>query len=947
MKKRYLAWWVGLMFCFSGSVTGAPSQSDLLPKNLRCEYRTDPLGIDTALPRLSWELESEGRGQKQTAYRILVADSTQILSLNQGNLWDSGRVESNETLHHVYQGTALTSRQRCTWKVRVWDQDRVPSDWSRPAHWEVGLLFPKDWQGRWISDGQPLPEKDEAFYLEDPAPLFRKAFHVEKKITRARLYITGLGYYEVRLNGTRVGDLVLDPGWTDYNDRIYYSTYDVSGLLKEGENALGVMLGNGWYNPLPLRMWGRLNLREHLPVGRPCLIAQLELEFQDGTFLCLGSDPRWKVQKGPIRRNNIYLGEIYDARCEIPGWDAPGFDESDWGLAAPAVPPGGRLQAQPQPAIRISEEIPTAAILRPDPDGVIFDLGENFAGWIRLHVNAPRGTRILIRYGELLYPDGSLNPLTSVAGQIKGLRKDGTRIGGPGAPETAEQQDVYIAQGSGDEVFSSTFAFHAFRYVEVRGHPRPLDVKDLTGLRLHADVTTVGTFVCSDPYFNRLQEMTRRTFLSNIFSVQSDCPHRERFGYGGDLAATNDAFMFNFDMAAFYAKAVRDWQDAARPDGMLTDTAPFVGIQYCGVAWAMIHPLLQSQLYRYYGERRLIEEQYPVSRKWLDLVAAQNPQHIIAEGLSDHEGLEPAPAPKLVTPLYLESARLLSRLAALQGREQDKQHYAMLAEQIRHVYLDEYLEQGTGRIKPLSQAGQVFALGLDILPSQEKAAALQVLMQKLKEQDKEHLTTGIYGTRFLLDVLSRTGHMETAARIVKQKDFPGWGYMLEGGATTLWEHWAYSDNTFSHNHPMFGSLSEWFFKWMAGIQPHPQAYGFDRIVIRPQMVSNVDWTEAQYHSIRGKIAVRWDKTPDVARLSVVIPANTTAEIFVPCPDPALVREGDKPVKSVPEIRYQRPESGCSVYQVGSGSYLFSFPSPQPLMASTSIMLLGMGFPSKR
>jgi alpha-L-rhamnosidase len=441
--------------------------------------------------------------------------------------------------------------------------------------------------------------------------------------------------------------------------------------------------------------------------------------------------------------------------------------------------------------------------------------------------------------------------------------------------------------------------------------------------------------------------MTRQTFLSNIFSVQSDCPNRERFGYGGDLAVTHDAFMFNFDMATFYAKTVQDWQDAARPDGMLTDTAPFVGIHYCGVAWAMIHPLLQSQLYRYYGDKRLIEQQYPVSRKWLDLVDAQNPAHLISEGLSDHEGLEPAPALKLVTPLYVESARLLSRLAALQGRDQDKQHYAKLAEQIRKAYLADYLEPGTGRIEPVSQAGQVFALGLDILPAQEREAALRVLLQKLKQQDGEHLSTGIYGTRYLLEVLARTGHMEAAARIVRQKDFPGWGYMLENGATTLWEHWAYSDNTFSHNHPMFGSISEWFFKWMAGIQPHSQAYGFDRIVIRPQMVSDVDWAEAQYHSVRGKIAVRWDKTPDVVRLSVVIPANTSAEIFVPCPDPALVREGDKPVKSVPEIRYQRLENGCSVYQVGSGSYLFSFPSPQPFMASTSSMLLGMGFPSKR
>jgi len=925
MKDLRLVWILGLMIWTLSVIPVSSSPEGMLATGLRCEYRIDPLGIDTPQPRLSWVLESGERGQKQTAYRVLVADSREKLDQDQGNLWDSGRVESAESLHRVYRGIPLTSRQRCFWKVRVWDRARKRSGWSKPAYWEIGLLFPEDWKGIWISDGIPLPEKDEDFYAEDPAPLFRKAFDVGKKITRARLYITGLGYYEARLNGRRIGDHVLEPGWTDYRDRIFYSTYDVSGLLIEGQNALGVMLGNGWYNPLPLRMWGRLNLREHLPVGRPCLIAQLEIEFADGSSLCLGSDTTWKVQNGPVRRNNIYLGEVYDARHEIPGWDAPGFEENLWGKAAPAAPPGGRLQAQPQPPVRILEEIPAVAITRPLADAVIYDLGENFSGWIRLHVNAPRGTNILIRYGELLHPDGSLNPMTSVAGQIKGVRQDGTRIGGPGAPEIAEQQDVYVTRGTGDEIFSSIFAFHAFRYVEITGHPGLLGLEDLTGLRLHADVASVGSFACSDPYFNRIQEMTRRTFLSNIFSVQSDCPHRERFGYGGDLAVTNDAFMLNFDMATFYAKTVQDWQDAVRSDGMLTDTAPFVGIHYCGVAWALIHPLLQSQLYRYYGDRRLIEEQYPVSRKWLDLVAAQNPKHIISEGLSDHEGLEPAPASKLVTPLYVESARLLSRLAGLLGQEQDRQRYDRLAGEIRKAYLADFLEPGTGRIQPVSQAGQAFALALDILPPQEREAALHVLVQKLKHQDDGHLTTGIYGTRYLLDVLARTGHMETAAQIVRKKSFPGWDYMLENGATTLWEHWALSGNTFSHNHPMFGSISEWFFKWLAGIQPHPQAFGFDHIVICPKLVSEVDWAEAQYLSVRGEIAVRWDRMQGMCQLSVDIPANTSAEIFVPCPDHASVREGGKPAASVPGIRFLSLKNGCSVYKVGSGSYLFSFP----------------------
>ncbi len=895
--------------------------------NLRCEYRVDPLGIDTDRPRLSWVLVSGERSQRQTAYRILVADGLEKLARDEGNLWDSGRVESSGTLHIEYDGSSLKSGQSCHWKVRVWDRDKHPSKWSRPAYWESALLEPEEWKGAWISDGKPVPIRDEDFYREDPAPLFRRAFSVDKKIARARLYITGLGYYEARINGRRVGDRVLDPGWTDYRDRIFFSTYDVTDLLQKGENCLGVMLGNGWYNPLPLRMWGRLNLREHLPVGRPCLIAQLELGFPDGTRQTLVSDTTWKFREGPIRRNNIYLGEVYDSRHEVAGWDLPGFEDGQWENAEEAPAPGGRLQAQPLPPVRATEEIHPIAVTETRPGTAIYDMGENFSGWVCLRVEAPAGTEIRLRYGELLYTDGILNPMTSVAGQIKGKRRDGTLIGGPGSPETAEQRDVYIANGLGEEIYSPRFTFHAFRYVEVTGHTGRPELEDLIGFRLHSDVEEAGFFECSDPLFNRIQDMTRRTFLSNIISVQSDCPHRERFGYGGDLAVTGEAFMLNFDMAAFYSKAVRDWQDAALPDGMLTDTAPFVGIQYCGVAWAMVHPLLQRQLFRYYGERQLIEEQYPTSRRWLDLVAARNPDHIIPEGLSDHEGLEPAPAPKMVTPLYFESARLLAWLAGLLGQTEDRARYENLAEAIQAAYLERFLSRDTGRIEPVSQAGQAFALALGLLPREEREAALDVLLQKIEEEDEGHLTTGIFGTRFLLDALSRAGHADTAAEIIRQKTFPGWAFMLGKGATTLWEHWEFSDNTFSHNHPMFGSISEWFFKWLAGIQPHPEAVGFDRILIRPQPVTGVNWAEARYASIRGEISVRWEKKKATFLLKVIIPPNTRAEIYVPTSDPASVLEGSRPASSAPGLRFLGEAAGCAVYEAESGVYEFSAEAP--------------------
>lgn len=891
--------------------------------DLRTEYRVDPLGIGTPKPRLSWVLESEARGCIQSGYRILVADSERLLARGEGNLWDSGRVPSAETVNIVYAGSPLRSGQRGFWKVQVWDNKGRASPWSPQARFETALLDPADWEAAWISDGKPDPLEDEDFYLEDPAPLFRKSFVLDRKPAEARLYITGLGYYEARINGGRVGDFVLDPGWTDYRDRILFSTYDVTEEIRKGPNCLGVMLGNGWYNPLPLRMWGRLNLREHLPVGRPCFIARLELRFADGTVRSVVSGTSWRVHDGPLLRNNIFLGEVYDARLELPGWDLPGFEDPSWNAAVSVPCPGGRLEAQSQPPVRVLDEIRPTGISEPLPGTFIFDFGENFSGWTRLRVRGSSGTEIRLRYGELLRPDGALNPLTSVCGQIKGLRDDGTPRGGPGAPEIAVQQDVYVTKGGGEEVFSPTFTFHGFRFVEVTGYPGRPGPEALTGLRLCADVESAGSFECSDPLFNRIQDMTRRTFRSNLFSVQSDCPHRERFGYGGDLAVTGEAFMLNFDMAAFYAKAVRDWHDAATAGGLLTDTAPFVGIHYCGVAWAMVHPLLQSELYRYYGDRRLMEEQYPTSRRWLERVQTQYPEHIVSEGLSDHEGLEPSPAPPLVTPLYAEAARLVSRLAEILGLREDEARCRTLAQDIQETYRNNYWEPGTGRVQPHTQAGQAFALALDLLPQEERPLALEVLTRKIQEQHDGHISTGIFGTRFLLEALSRMGQAGLAASVVRQKGFPGWDYMLENGATTLWEHWAFSDNTFSHNHPMFGSVSAWFYRWLAGIQLQSEARGFDRFCIRPQPVPDLDWVEADYRSVRGWIRVRWERRDEEFVMEVTVPPNTRAEIFVPASDPQSIRErGQRPAQDS-GVRFLRTNAGCAVFEIGSGTYTFT------------------------
>ncbi len=841
-------------------------------RDLRCEFRQNPLGIDSPQPRLSWVLTSEEPNQRQSAYRILVASSHGLLQSNHGDLWDSGKVMSPEQNNVAYSGAALRSAQGAYWKVRVWDGEGKPSAWSEPATWEMGLLSQSHWSATWLDDGRKPPTKDEDFYKEDPSPLFRREFKVGRPIRRARLYITGLGYYEARLNGRKVGDHVLDPGWTNFDRRVLYSTYDVTGQVKRGENCIGVALGNGWYNPLPMKMWGNLNLREHLAIGRPRFLAQLLVEYRDGSTLIIGSDTSWRVGDSEIRRNNIYLGEEVDARLEQPGWDRPGFDDRNWRRAVRAKGIG-KLAAQTQPPIKAHDSWHPIHVSEPRPGTYIYDCGENFAGWLRVKLDVPRGTKIVLRYGELLHSDGMLNPLTSVAGQIKSRG-----VAGPGAPDVAWQSDTYIARGGG-ELVVQRFTWHAFRYVEITGLSAPLPLACLTAIRLHADVEPVGEFSCSDPTLNKIQAMCRRTFLSNLFSVQSDCPHRERMGYGGDIAATSEALIANFDMATFYAKAVRDWTENARPDGMFTDTAPFMGIQYCGVGWAMAQPLLIDQLRRYYGNRRLADENYAASKRWLLLVDKQFPDGLATTGLSDHESLVETPSPEMVTPLYFQSARLLASIARSLGKRADADRFDRLAAKIRSAYGDRFVD-GNGKVGTGSQANQAFGLHTGIVPDQLRPSVLENLIQDVKDHDG-HLTTGIFGTKFMLDELSRSGNAQLAYAIVTKRGFPGWSWMLDNGATTLWEHWELSDNTFSHNHPMFGSVSEWMMKWLGGIQPADDAVGYDRIVIRPQTVRGVDWVKSSYRSVRGKIVSNWSRAHGKLIFEIEIPVNTRAVVHLP------------------------------------------------------------------
>jgi alpha-L-rhamnosidase len=530
-----------------------------------------------------------------------------------------------------------------------------------------------------------------------------------------------------------------------------------------------------------------------------------------------------------------------------------------------------------------------------------------------------------MRYGELLYPNGSLNPMTSVTGQIKGQQVEP----GSEAPSTAWQRDIYILKGAGEEVYTPRFTFHGFRYVEVSGFPGPLTPDSLTGLRLNSDVAPAGTFECSNPLFNRIQEMTRWTEQSNLFSVQSDCPHREKLGYGGDIVATSEMAMLNYDMSRFYAKVVQDYSDSVRPNGGFTETAPYVGIADAGlggesgpVEWGTAHPLLLLQLYRYYGNRALIEAQYPKAQAWMRLLQSRAVDDILDNGIGDHEGLHRPPTALTGTAFYYANAAIMAQLAEALGRRADAAEYHALALRIKAAFQKRFDPDGTGRFAEAGESSQAFALYFDLVAPQERDSARATLTDEVLVKNDGHLDTGIFGTKFLLAVLSDLGRADVAAGVVNQTSFPGWGYMLAHGGTTLWEHWEFSDNTFSHNHPMFGSVSEWFYKSLAGIAPAPDAVGFDRILIHPHPVPGLTWARGRYRSVRGLISTDWAQRPDGFHLTVTIPPDASALVTLPASSWQTVKESGQAVDRAGGVSLVRKERGELTVRVGSGTYRF-------------------------
>ena len=893
--------------------------------HLQCDYRTNPLGIDEDKPHFFWTFKSVKRNQYQDFYRILVASSQELLDKNLGDIWDSKKTADSENINIAFHGSSLKPFTRYYWKVKTWMQSGLITPWSTSAFFETAFLAEK-WNGNWITDPVPVPIKEKDLYKAQPAPWFIKNFTISKKIKFARLYISGLGYYQAYMNGKRTGDQELDPGWTNYDKTVLYSVYNITRMLKPGTNSLRVLLGNGWYNPLPLKLFGEFNLRNELTIGKPALIANLRIEFADGSYTILATNSSWKTCMSFIIRNNIYLGEEQDARLRNNFSNNSHLSSELWIPVVQATPPNGKLVVQTSPPIRITKRFPAIRLLEPAKNIFVADFGQNFAGRLTMKLKGRAGEIIHFRYGELVNPDGRVNGMTTVAGHIKEIWNVN---GGPGAPKTAYQEDSYICKGDGTDFFIPHFTFHAFRYVEITGLTEKPDIKNITGLRINADLPSAGYFKCSSPLFNQIQRNTLNTFLSNVFSVQSDCPGRERQGYGADMVTSCEAFIYNFDMNMFYTKTIHDFANDTRPNSGMPECAPYNGITTEGfdrgagpIEWELAFPFLQEQLYRFYGDKKIIGDNYETTKRLVDFLLSQAKENLMDHGIGDHVAIDSKHIGLTSSLALYHHVKLLAGFAAILNNKQNEEKYENSAYKIASAINQKYLDSLSGTYDTaFNQITQVFPLWYEIVPDSLRSKALGALIEQIREKRKGHFTTGIFGTKMLFDVLRKTDHADIVEAFIRKTDYPGYGYMIQNGATTLWETWEKPEQN-SWNHPMFGSVSEWFYRSPGGINPSSNSTGMNQITIKPFITDDLSYVDCSYRSVRGQIISNWSFNKGVLNWQVEIPANVKALVFVPAKNPNDIREDGRAVLNNHDLRLIRLSDGYTEFEAVSGVYHF-------------------------
>jgi alpha-L-rhamnosidase len=873
-------------------------------KNLLCENLVNPVGLDVVQPGFSWQLVSTKRNLVQSSYEIMVMTG-------KTTAWKSGKVQTDQSVHVPYGGMGLASGQKYSWKVRVWDSQGNASAWSEAASFQMALLNASDWKAKWI----------EAGFAEDtinrPAQYFRKKFSLSKKIASATAYITAHGMYEAQLNGKRIGDYYLTPGWTSYNKRLQYQVYDVTSLISTGNNAIGIMAGNGWYRGYLAWENNKNIYGKYLGV-----LFQLNITYTDGTTETVLSDESWKSSTGAISYAEIYHGETIDARLEKAGWSTAGYNDADWSPVKVADYANNNLLATYNEPIKKQEVFKPVKIITTPKGEKVIDFGQNLVGWVTVKAKGNAGDKIGIQHAEVLDKHGNF--------YTENLR-------------VAKAAASYILKGGMEEIFEPHFTFYGFRYIKINEYPGELKPENFEAVALYSNMAPTGSFTSSNSLINQLQHNIQWGQKGNFLDVPTDCPQRdERLGWTGDAQVFSRTAAFNFGVNNFFAKWLKDIAADQQPNGSVPFVIPNVLGPGAGAStgWADVATIIPWNMYRLYGDKKILEDQYNSMKAWVGYMEKNSKDNLWNTGFhfgdwlfyrpfDDNDGRSAVTDKYLIAQCFFaHSAQLLINTASVLNKKEDEEKYRQLLQKIKEAFVKEYTTAG-GRLISGTQTAYVLALNFDMLPEHMRKPVAEKLVQNIKNYGT-HLTTGFLGTPYLCHVLTRFGYTDIAYSLLMQETFPSWLYPVKMGATTIWERWSgiRPDSSFepasmnSFNHYAYGAIGDWMYTVVAGLDMDETVAGYKNIVIKPSPGGGLTAASASLQTYYGTLSSGWKTDSGKLILDVEIPANTTAVIYIPAKEVASVYESGKILADVKEIVAAGKTEGYIIVKAGSGKYHF-------------------------
>ncbi len=885
--------------------------------DLTCENRINPVGIDQSKPQLSWIIQGKDRGIKQGAYQVLVASSEEILKKNEGDLWNSSKIESSQSVFVDYAGKPLESGTNCFWKVRVWDNNGNESSWSEPANWSMGLLKQSDWKAKWIGlDKIFKGDEDTAQFRKLAARYLRKEFEITKDIKRATAYISGLGLYELHINGAKTGEMVLAPGATQYKKKAFYNTFDITSQVKTGKNAIGVVLGNGRF--FAMRKDNPFKMENY---GFPKLIMQAEIEYTDGTKDIITSDESWKITaNGPITENNEFDGEKYDARKELSGWDLPGFDVSKWLEVELVAKPCEQLTAQLNEPIKVTGFIKPISVNKLKPDVFIFDMGQNMVGWAKLSVKGKVGDKVKMVFAETLKKDGSL--------YLDNLR-------------SAKVTDIYTLKGGETETWEPKFTYHGFRYVEITGYPGTPDLEAITGCIVNDDVQTSGTFECSNEVINQVYKNAVWGIRGNYRSMPTDCPQRdERMGWLGDRATGCRGESYIFNNYGLYRKWMGDMRDDQSPEGSIPDLSPAYWHLYNdNITWDGAGIMVTQMLYEQYGSVKAVSENYETLKKWLFYMKDKYMINNLMPRDTYGDWCMPPEDPKMIhsqdpdritesvllgTSFFYHDTRIMQDFAKLLDKPEDEKAFTALADSIKTAYNNNFFVPAMNYYSNNTVTANILSLAFGLAPDDKKQAIFNNIVWKIETDNNGHIPVGLIGIMYLQRILTEYGRPDIALGFASKTEYPSWGYMAKNGATTIWELW--NGNTAdpamnSGNHVMLlGDFNIWLYENMGGIKPAEP--GFKTITMDPVITEDVNFVKSSHKTPYGLVKSEWEYSDKIFSWNIEIPCNTKAFVSIPASDKNEVFENNSAVDHAQGVKFLEMKDGKVVFEVMSGSYRF-------------------------